>query len=514
MIPTCSSHSLSSTCSCTKNRSFLPFLLVQLHCELWNRSQWILVSTPWSADQEHFLLSVHQQLTLVPSKSFRRYSKFYSVTRNVTLRISIVVFCWAPPLAHDCIRTLRRSIYAVRRHEVMFGQGAVVIFGSIRENWRMVRRHRGALFFPQASWHHVNLWALVGNDPLTRVELFLCQSLATFFVDHKLDALGPSRSSWRRSIPLRDTSMEAYFAGCKHSSCSSTDSWSNSRCFLVSCSCIRTSRNKNIFSCQVATNSTSTLSGMTCVSAPLKPTQAAQLGGPWAKVHTLKKKNLGVRLVCAAIKRKTEQALARKRKTIIVLCVSSPVAANFQRWGHFNCTHEKQMDCSVISLHFYVPTLQLILDVLPPQLIQPHVSGAPTGPTCQQGIGVLVAEHNTLLSCIPMATARSFGSAHFNCQGQVTFRGRSFFQRRPDSGKNMELYMVKAHACKCLTCLCCGGNVSGTKRKTMHRRSKKKEFFKIFTIIMRMPPVTPHVRIHSALPALGERLHKVVKVHV
>ena len=39
VIPTCSSHSLSSTCSCTKNRSFLALLLLQLHCELGNRSQ-------------------------------------------------------------------------------------------------------------------------------------------------------------------------------------------------------------------------------------------------------------------------------------------------------------------------------------------------------------------------------------------------------------------------------------------------------------------------------------------
>ena len=58
------------------------------------------------------------------------------------------------------------------------------------------------------------------NDLLAIVELFLCQLLATCSVDHKLDALGRSRSSWRVSVPLTHTRMEAYFAECKHSSCS------------------------------------------------------------------------------------------------------------------------------------------------------------------------------------------------------------------------------------------------------------------------------------------------------
>ena len=108
-IPTCSSHSLSSTCTCTMNRLLLALLLVQLLCERWNCAQWILVFTPWSTDQKHFLLSVHQ------------------VTWNVTLRINFVVFCWPPPLDHDCTRTLHRSINVVGQHEVMLGQGAVVL---------------------------------------------------------------------------------------------------------------------------------------------------------------------------------------------------------------------------------------------------------------------------------------------------------------------------------------------------------------------------------------------------
>ena len=159
----------------------------------------------------------------------------------------------------------------------------------------------------------MTLWTLVVNDHLARVKVFLCQSLATFFVDHKLDALGPSLSSWRRSIPLRHTSMEAYFAGCKHFSCSSTDWWSNSRCFLVSCSCVGTSRNNNIFSCQDATNSTSTLSGMTCVSTPLRPTQAAQLDSPWAKVHTLKKKKKTWSPTCLCSDQKEDTTSTRKK---------------------------------------------------------------------------------------------------------------------------------------------------------------------------------------------------------
>ena len=238
----------------------------------------------------------------------------------------------------------------------------------------------------------MTLWTFVVNDPLARVELFLCQSLATFFVDHKLDALGRSRSSWRPSIPLTHTRMEAYFAECKHYSCSSTDWWSNLQCFLVSSSCTGTSRNKNIFSCPDATNSTSTLSGMTCVSAPVKPTQAAQQDSsqPRAKVHTFekKKKNLESDLFVLRSKGRPN-TLAKKKENhyCVVFFVRRRCQLPAVRQFQVHARNAKGLQCNFIA----TPRANTAVD--PQQAatrIRPHVSGVPTGPTCQQGIGVLV----------------------------------------------------------------------------------------------------------------------------
>ena len=80
-LPTCPGHALSSlACMCTKFHLFLALPLVQLHCEHWHRAQCVMVFTTWSIEPKHCLLSVHQQLTLVPFRLFREYSKFSFVT--------------------------------------------------------------------------------------------------------------------------------------------------------------------------------------------------------------------------------------------------------------------------------------------------------------------------------------------------------------------------------------------------------------------------------------------------
>ena len=132
-MPTSSSHVLSSSaCTCTKNRSFLALPLVHLHSELLNRAQCVMGSTP----------KIHQSETLPfvgPPATHSCYVRIvsqaqqicFSHLKNATLRINCVVFCVTSPLAHDYIRSLHRSINAVRRHEVVLGHGAVVFLASL-----------------------------------------------------------------------------------------------------------------------------------------------------------------------------------------------------------------------------------------------------------------------------------------------------------------------------------------------------------------------------------------------
>ena len=68
---------------------------------------------------------------------------------------------WTPPLAHDFIRPLHRSINAVGRHEVMLGLGDVVLqaaFVKTGGSCVVIVVHRGFLKPPDTPWHSGLLW--------------------------------------------------------------------------------------------------------------------------------------------------------------------------------------------------------------------------------------------------------------------------------------------------------------------------------------------------------------------
>ena len=304
--PTCSSHSLSSTCTCTMNRSLLALLLVQQHCERWNRAQWVIVSTPWSTDQKHFLLSVHQ------------------VTWNVTLRINFVVFCWPPPLAHDCTRTLRRSINVVRRHEVMLGQGAVVSLAAfVRTGGSCVAIVAHFCFHkPLGATCLLTLRDLVdfcGKRSLARWSCFcvscwqhvpLITSWTLLVVRVHL-GVRPYRwhtPAWRRTLRDANTPPVPLRTGGRIRNASSSHPAPLGH---------RGTRTSSVARMQQTARAL-------CLGWPvflLHSSQHKQRSkivpslGP--RSTPLKKKNLGVRLVCAPIKRETEHTRKKKGKPLL-----------------------------------------------------------------------------------------------------------------------------------------------------------------------------------------------------
>ena len=208
------------------------------------------------------------------------------------------------------------------------------------------------------------------------------------------------------------TSLLCTLCGCKQSSCSSTKWWSNLQCFLLSSCCTMDLEEHKLL--QLAWMQLT--AGALCLGWTvllLCCSMQANASGtkivPILRPHLRKKKKTWspTQLTLRSQGRQNMYS-PKKRWTIIVLCFSSPVAANVHRWNNFNCIHEKLRDCKRSPLQLHVPPLQLILNVPPLQLIRPPVSGLPAAPTCQQGLVIMTSSyqsptpfstHVTLLSC-------------------------------------------------------------------------------------------------------------------
>ena len=167
---------------------------------------------------------------------------FFSHLKNATLRINCVVFCVTSPLAHDCVRSLHRSINAVRRHEVVLSW-LCGIFGITRENLRLIVIST-SLMTPRdlvdscgcrspCMCGTFSVW-IVGNRFLGTLSRYCLGRSLSFAM---LPSLNTVECHKHGCVPCSEQTLFLF----------STIWWSNSRSFLLSSSCTWASKNENFF---------------------------------------------------------------------------------------------------------------------------------------------------------------------------------------------------------------------------------------------------------------------------